>query len=372
MAVKCSEIIQMIEMVAPKNLAESWDNVGLQIGSYKKQVNRILLTLDVTETVVLEAIEKKADLIISHHPFIFNGLKSICTDEQKGHLVAMLIKNDIALYAAHTNLDKAELGLNDYIAKKLEIDERLPLEPSDEAKLYKIVVYVPTEYTDKIIRVLGENGAGFIGNYSHCTYRTVGEGTFKPLDGTTPFIGKKGEMTKVEEDRIETIINDKMMKTIIQKLKAVHPYEEMAYDVYPLENGALLNKNGSGKIGLLKEAVSPEWLIEKIKNTLQLEHIRAAGNPPEKIRKVALCTGSGAEFMGLAKVKKADVYITGDLKYHDAQRADENNLWVIDAGHFGTEKMVVNLLEEMLKNQLFNQSVEFLRSEKNEDFMRYY
>ncbi|MEG0378308.1 MAG: Nif3-like dinuclear metal center hexameric protein [Eubacterium sp.] len=348
MAVKCSEVLQIIEKIAPKNLAESWDNVGLQIGSYKKVVSKILLTLDVTPQVVQEAVKKEVDLVISHHPFIFNGLKSICVDEQKGHIVEMFIKNE------------------------LMIDERLPLEASNEKKLYKIVVYVPTDYSAKIVQVLGENGAGFIGNYSHCTFRTMGEGTFKPLPGTAPFIGEEGEIVKVEEDRIETIIDSKMLKTMLNKLKAAHPYEEMAYDLYPLENGALINKNGLGKIGFLKEAMTPERFIEQIKKVLNLEHLRAAGIPPDKIKKVALCTGSGAEFIGLAKVKKADVYITGDLKYHDAQRAIENNLWVIDAGHFGTEKMVVNLLQELLENELLEKGIECLQSEKNEDFMRYY
>ena len=146
----------------------------------------------------------------------------------------------------------------------------------------------------------------------------------------------------------------------------------MAYDLYPLENGVLLNQNGLGKIGVLKETMTPEAFIEYVKKALSLSHVRAAGNEPAKVRKVALCTGSGAEFIGLAKVKKADVYITGDLKYHDAQRAAENNLWVIDAGHFGTEKMVVGLLENLLREKVDDQEIEYVRSNYNEDFMRYY
>lgn len=372
MAVKCSEITKVIETVAPRSLAESWDNVGLQIGSFQKRVEKVLLTLDVTEAVVREAVVEKADMIIAHHPFIFNGIKSICTDELKGKIVAELIRNDISLYVAHTNLDKAELGLNDYIAKTLGIEKRQPLDPSDEDKLYKIVVYVPVDYTDKIVEVMGDSGAGFIGNYSHCTYRTVGQGTFKPLEGTDPFIGEEGEVTTVKEDRVETIIDGRMMKTLIQKLKKVHPYEEMAYDLYPLENGLLLNQNGLGKIGTLKEAMAPDAFIAHVKKALNLSHVRAAGNEPSKVKKVALCTGSGAEFIGLAKVKKADVYITGDLKYHDAQRAAENNLWVLDAGHFGTEKMVVGLLENLLRENVNDPEIEYVRSNFNEDFMRYY
>lgn len=372
MSVKCSEITAAIEKIAPRRLAESWDNVGLQVGSYKKEIQRVLLTLDVTEEVINEAIEKNADMIISHHPFIFGGVKSICTDEPKGALLAKVIQHHIVIYAAHTNLDKAELGLSDYIAEKIGIDERKPLDPSDAENLYKIVIYVPVDYTDAILEVLGNAGAGFIGRYSHCSFRTVGKGAFKPLEGTNPFIGTTDELTTVEEDRIETIITASIMKNLIRKLKDVHPYEEMAYDVYPLENGNLINQNGLGKIGVLSEPTTPDAFITRLKDILKIDTLRAAGNQPKSIKRVALCTGSGAEFMGLAKVKKADVYITGDLKYHDGQRAKENNLWVIDAGHFGTEKMVTGLLERLLKKAFDGRDLEIMLSEKNEDFIKYY
>ncbi len=372
MAVKCHEIIQIIEKTAPKRLAESWDNVGLQIGSYKKEVSKVLLTLDVTEEVVAEAIEIGAQMIIAHHPFIFNGLKNICTDELKGKMVADLINHDISLYVAHTNLDKAELGLSDYIGRQLGIQEMQPLAASDAEKYYKIVVYVPVTHEDVIVEVMGSCGAGFIGKYSHCTFRTRGKGTFMPGEDTQPYIGKEGQLETVEESRVETIVSGKILKNLMQKLKKVHPYEEMAYDLYPLENGEMLNQNGLGKIGRLAEPMESMAFIDRIKETLKLDWVRATGNPPEKVSKVALCTGSGAEFIGLAKVKKADVYITGDLKYHDAQRALENNLWVIDAGHFGTEKMVVDLLAEMLTKALDGKGVQWVCSAVNRDFIRCY
>lgn len=368
---KTSQIFKIIEDTAPLYLAEKWDNCGLQVGSYKQKVSKILLTLDVTPAVVNEAIEKKVDLIISHHPFIFNGLKKIWLEDQKGKMIAQLLSNNITLYSAHTNLDKANLGLNDYIAKKIQISEALPLEPEEE-KLYKIAIYVPVDYTEKIVNVLGESGAGFIGNYSHCTYRTMGKGTFKPLKGTNPFIGEEGEFATVEENRIETIVDGRMVKSLIKKIKTAHPYEEMAYDLFPLENGKLIMKHGLGKIGILEKPMVPIDFINHVKTSLNLEHVRVAGKPPKKISRVALCTGSGAEFMGVAKVRKADVYITGDLKYHEAQRAYENNLWVIDAGHFGSEKMVVDLLKELIDKQIEKDQIETIISTKNEDFMRFY
>lgn len=369
---KCSEIIAVMETIAPTYLAESWDNVGLQIGSQERDVNKVLLTLDITEEVVDEAIDKGVQLIIAHHPFIFNGLMSINMDELKGKLLEKMIKNDIGLYVAHTNLDKAELGLNDFIAQKLHIEKRKPLKKSEQETFYKIVVYVPVDYTQDILDVLGECGAGFIGNYSHCTFRTVGKGTFKPEDGADPFIGEEDELAVVEENRIESIVTGKILQNLISGLKAVHPYEEMAYDLYPLENEDLEVREGLGRIGYLKEAMPPDAFVEMVKDALQLDFVRTAGTPPDVVEKAALCTGSGAEFIGLAKVQGADVYITGDIKYHDAQRAEENNLWVIDAGHFGTEKMVVSLLDYLLSQRIDTSELTCYETTKNEDFMRFY
>lgn len=372
MTVRSHDIIRAIEKTAPRHLAESWDNVGLQVGSYKKEIRRVLLTLDVTDAVIQEALDRQADMIVSHHPFIFGGIKAICTDEMKGRQVATLIKNDLVLYAAHTNLDKAELGLSDYVADMIGIDSRLPLDPRDEETLYKVVIYTPVDYTEKIIDVMGKNGAGFIGRYSHCTFRTVGKGTFKPLSGTHPFIGEEGEVATVEEDRIETIVNGQGLKQLIRKIKDAHPYEEMAYDVYPLENSRLLNMNGLGKIGRLKEPMTPEAFVQMLKTVLNTKTLRAAGKEPEMIKKVALCTGSAADLMGIAKMKGADVYITGDLKYHEGQRASENGLWVIDAGHFDTEKMVTRLLKCIIENELKEDAPEILLSKCNADYIRYY
>lgn len=367
MSVKSSQIFEAIEKVAPKYLAEQWDNPGLQVGSYRQDVSRVLLALDVTKDVVEEALDKHVDLIVSHHPFIFNGVKSICADDEKGGQIFTLVKNNISLYAAHTNLDSAELGLNDYIADQLGIQDKKPLDPSPRDQLYKLVIYTPQSHSDRILKVLGESGAGYVGKYSHCTFRTVGKGTFKPLQGSRPFLGKVDEIATVPEDRIETIIDGQMIKTIVRRVKNVHPYEEMAYDLFPMDDSLNRESNGLGKIGELAEAVTPEAFIDRVKNALKLKTVRTAGNPPQKINRVALCTGSGSEFIGLAKIKRADVYVTGDIRYHEAQKALENNLWVIDAGHFGTEKMVVFLLKNIIDRQC--DGVETFISEKMKDFI---
>lgn len=369
MSVKLNKIIQSIEAVAPEKLSEDWDNVGLQVGSRQQVINRILLTLDITAEVVKEALAKKVDLIIAHHPFIFNGLKTLSSDWEKGQLIEQLIKNDIAVYVAHTNLDKAEKGLNYYLSELLGLENIRTLEPANPIAYYKVVVYAPLEATEKIIEVLGKNGAGAIGDYDSCTYRSSGIGTFRPLTGSNPYIGDKNNMISIAEDRIEAIIPAQELKNLIIQLKKHHPYEEMAYDVIPLENGRLINENGLGKIGMLKEPLVTEDFIGMIKDKLGLTTLRGAGNIPETVRRVAICSGAGADLIGLAKAKRADVLITGDLKHHDGQRALENNFWVLDAGHYGTEKWVVNCIRKILQADLGESCPEMMVAEASRDFI---
>ncbi|MGV8907306.1 MAG: Nif3-like dinuclear metal center hexameric protein [Acetobacterium sp.] len=372
MSVKLSEIIKVIETIAPKVLAEDWDNVGLQMGCHRQSVERILLTLDVTAEVIEEAVNRKADLIIAHHPFIFKGLRTLSADDEKGRLITQLIKNDIALYVAHTNLDKAEFGLNDFLARKLGLTSIRPLEPSDPEKFYKLVVYAPKDSTDKIVEVFGKNGAGAIGTYDYCTFRSSGIGTFRPLMGSNPFVGKVDTIENVNEDRIEAILPKSLLSHMINQLKKNHPYEEMAYDVIPLENGRIINGNGFGKIGLLKEPMTVDHFIRYVKEVLNLNVLRGAGILPETVRRVALCSGAGADMIGIAKSKKADVLITGDLKHHDGQRAAENNFWVLDAGHFGTEKCVTECLEDMLTAGLGERALELITAAALKDYISLY
>ncbi|MCG2730418.1 MAG: Nif3-like dinuclear metal center hexameric protein [Acetobacterium sp.] len=369
MSVKLNKIIQSIEAVAPEKLAEDWDNVGLQVGSRQQLVNKILLTLDITAEVVSEAVAKKTDLIIAHHPFIFNGLKTLSSDWEKGQIIELLIKNNIGVYVAHTNMDKAKTGLNCYLAELLGLENIRTLEPSNPVTYYKLAVYTPVEATEKIIEVLGKNGAGAIGDYDFCTYRSSGTGTFRPLAGSNPYIGRLDSLTSVAEDRIEAIVPAHELKNLIIQLKKNHPYEEMAYDVIPLENGRLINENGLGKIGVLKEPIDADEFIGEVKDKLGLVSLRGAGNMPDTIRRVAICSGAGADMIGLAKAKRADVLITGDLKHHDGQRALENNFWVLDAGHYGTEKWVVDCFQKILKADLGENCPEMMVAEASRDFI---
>ncbi len=369
MSVKLNQIIQTIEALAPERLAESWDNVGLQVGSRQQIINRILLTLDVTADVVAEAAFKKVDLIIAHHPFIFNGLKTLSSDGEKGQIIAQLIKNDITVYVAHTNLDKAAKGLNHYLAELIGLEKIKTLEPANPDRYYKVVVFTPVEASQKIIEVLGKNGAGAIGDYDYCTYRSVGTGTFRPLEGARPFIGDLNQLTSVSEDRIEAIVAAPDLKNLIAALERNHPYEVMAYDVIPLENGDLINQNGLGKIGVLRQPMDGVAFIAAIKKRFDLTVLRGAGKVPDIVRRVAICSGAGADMIGLAKAKRADVLITGDLKHHDGQRALENNIWVLDAGHYGTEKWVTDCLKQMLAAGLEDACPEMIVAESSRDFI---
>jgi len=372
MSVKLSEIIKVIEAIAPKVLAEDWDNVGLQIGCHQQQVERILVTLDVTPAVIEEAVNRKVDLIIAHHPFIFKGLKTLSADDEKGRLITRLIKHDIAIYIAHTNLDKAEFGLNDFLARKLGLETIRPLEPSDPEKFYKLVVYAPNDATDKIVEVFGKNGAGAIGAYDYCTFRSAGIGTFRPLTESNPFIGKVNTIENVNEERIEAILPKRLLNTMINQMKKNHPYEEMAYDVIPLENGRIMNGNGFGKIGLLNEPMKAKDFIQYVKDALNLDTLRGAGILPEMVKRVALCSGAGADMIGIAKSKRADVLITGDLKHHEGQRAAENNFWVLDAGHFGTEKCVTECFEAMILAGLGERSPKLITAASLKDYISLY
>ena len=364
---KCGEIIDVIEKLAPKELAESWDNIGLQIGNLDDEVKRILVTLDVTEKVVDEAVEKNINMIISHHPLIFKGLSNITMDGSKGKIIKSLIKNDINLYISHTNMDIAQGGLNDMLAKKLKLQNIKVLSPSIFEKLYKLAVFVPEGYEDQVRDVLGNAQAGWIGNYSHCTFQSKGIGTFKPMEGADPFIGKVDDIEKVDEYRIETIVSQKNLSNAINKMIEVHPYEEVAYDVYPLEIRG--SESGLGRIGELEDSMDYETFIEMAKGVLNIDILRIAGSKKDYIKKVGLCTGSGADFMMDAARAGVDVYITGDVKYHEAQMAEELNILLIDGGHFSTEIIFIDGVKDYLDKEI-DKDIEVIESKVNKDVFR--
>ncbi|MDI6603845.1 MAG: Nif3-like dinuclear metal center hexameric protein [Thermoanaerobacteraceae bacterium] len=366
MSLKCQTIAGMMDKLAPRKYAEDWDNVGLIIGNPQKDVSTVLIALDITFDVIREAIEKNVDMIVTHHPVIFKPVKNIRTDNSQGKIIDLLIKNDIAVYTAHTNFDITKSGMNDILCNTLGIYNEEVLDVTYFEEYKKIVVYVPIEYKDIVKNAMCSAGAGFIGNYSDCTYQMIGTGTFKPLEGANPFIGEIGKIENIQEVRIETIVPKKLINRVISSMLKVHPYEEVAYDIYPLET--FYDEYGLGKIGYIKET-SLKDLAEQVKSKLKIPILRVVGELNKTINKVAICGGSGGSLISKAAFKGADVLISGDIGYHDAIDASLLGLSVIDAGHFGTEKIAINFIAEYIIDEVQKHELDLnvIKSEEQKD-----
>ncbi|MCP8616887.1 Nif3-like dinuclear metal center hexameric protein [Salirhabdus salicampi] len=326
-----TDVIKLFEEWSPKSVAMEGDPVGLHVGTLNKPIQKVMVTLDVLENVVDEAVKEKVDLIIAHHPLIFKPLHSVSLDNEKGRIINKLLKHDIAVYAAHTNLDIINGGVNDLLMDELGIMERDILIETESETLYKLVVFVPTTHQEQLREALGNSGAGHIGLYSHCTFQTSGQGTFKPLEGTNPFIGEAGKVEKVDEVRIETIVPKSKLAKVLVAMESAHPYEEVAYDVIPLLNEG--TKRGLGRIGKLIEPMTLEQFAQHVKKSLNVPALRMVGDSTKPVKTVAVLGGDGNKFIHKAKRKGADVLITGDLYYHTAHDAMAIGLNVLDPGH---------------------------------------
>ncbi|MED0674765.1 Nif3-like dinuclear metal center hexameric protein [Aneurinibacillus thermoaerophilus] len=359
-------IIQYFEEFAPKHLAMEGDKIGLQVGTLQKNVKKVMIALDVLEEVVDEAIAEGVDLIIAHHAVIFRPLKNLRTDLPAGRLYEKLIKHDIAVYVAHTNLDVAEGGINDLMAEALGLEEVEILEKWHEQKLKKIVVYVPLSHIDIVRDAMSQTGAGWIGQYSHCTFGVRGTGTFMPRAGTNPYIGEQGKLEQVEEVRLETIMPEEAQSRVLKAMIKAHPYEEVAYDIYPVEQtGATF---GIGRIGKLKEPVPLRTFALQVKEAFEVKGLRVVGDLERKVQKVAVLGGDGNSFVPKAIFKGADVLVTGDIYYHTAHDAMAGGLAIVDPGH-NVEKImkqgVKNVLDKRLKEEYLE--TEIIVSKVNTD-----
>ncbi|TCT15577.1 dinuclear metal center YbgI/SA1388 family protein [Natranaerovirga pectinivora] len=368
MPLKTKKIIDFIEELTPPKYAYEWDNVGLLIGEKDQEVKKIMVALDATENVVDEAVKNKVDLLITHHPMVFKGVKRITTDDFLGRKILKLIRHNISLYAAHTNLD-AVGSLSDLLSKKLKLQNIELLDTKETEKLYKLVVFTPITHGDNVREAICNVGAGHIGNYSHCTYNIQGEGTFKPLEGTNPYIGEQGQLEKVEEIRIETIVKEKDMPKVIKSLLEAHPYEEVAYDIYPLENRG--EAIGIGRLGSLPTNMTIEEFGRLIKKQLGIGSVRIYGDLNQSIEKVAVCPGKGASYIKNAMRKNADIIVTGDIDYHTAIDTLQEGLPLIDAGHFGTEHIIVDFLIDLLRDAFLNDNkdLEIIRSQEKNPYI---
>ncbi|MFD2925993.1 Nif3-like dinuclear metal center hexameric protein [Halobacillus naozhouensis] len=363
--IKAKGVIQQLDEISPKHYAFDWDNVGLQVGSLHKPVSKVMITLDVLENVVDEAIEKNVDLIIAHHPLLFVSLKQINTDTPKGRVISKLLQHDITVYAAHTDLDVAAGGVNDVMADLLELEDLVPMIETGQDDLVKLAVFVPEDYADTLRNAISEAGAGHLGAYSHCTFQSKGQGTFIPLEGTDPFIGKQGELERVDEYRLETIFPKSRLSAVLDAMNHAHPYEEAAYDLYPVLNNG--EKRGVGRVGTLSKELTLSELCHVVKQQYDIPALRYVGNPDQLIKTVAILGGSGEKYIHDAKKTGADVYITGDLSFHLAQDAEQMGLALIDPGHH-VEKVVAPKLQELLQEKCGPEVTFVVSSSQTEPF----
>ncbi|MDI9467352.1 MAG: Nif3-like dinuclear metal center hexameric protein [Bacillota bacterium] len=350
MKVRVKDIISLLEKHYPLNLAEEWDNVGLQVGSMGREVAKVAVALELEHQVLDKAWQENVDLIITHHPLIFKAIKSIQLDTPVGSMIRKLIMADISLYVAHTNLDSASKGVNQMLAEAIGLTEiePLPLKTAGHREdLYKLVVYVPQTHINEVREAISRAGAGFIGKYSDCTFYTSGIGTFKPGPDADPYIGQSGQLERVEEFRLETICPEQWLKPVVDAMLQSHPYEEVAYDIYKLANPGALHS--PGRRGRLPEALTLKEFAEQIQSQLGISFLRMVGKANKSVQKVAVISGSGASYIPEI-AGQADVLVTGDLKYHEARDAAAMGLAVIDAGHQATEELVIqevcNVLEK--------------------------
>ncbi len=342
-----SDITSHLNSQIPLSLQESYDNCGLLIGDLHEEIIGALICLDITKEVMDEAIEKKCNLIISHHPMIFAGIKSLTgrTDTEK--LVIRAIQNKIAVFAIHTNLDNHYEGVNKTLSSKLGIVNAEILKPMPD-KLRKLVTFCPSSHAAQVRDAIFEAGAGQIGNYDSCSFNATGEGTFRALAGANPFVGESGKLHFEPETRIETIFPSYLENAVISALKKVHPYEEVAFDIYPLTN--LHHRIGAGMIGNLPEAVDAEEFLISVKKILNLGCIRHTNLKNKKIQRIAICGGSGSFLIHDAISCNADIYMTGDIKYHDFF-IPENKMILADIGHYESEQFTKELIYTFLNKK---------------------
>jgi dinuclear metal center YbgI/SA1388 family protein len=343
---KLAEIISILEEIAPTRYAETWDNVGLLVGDPQQNVSSAMLTIDHTPAVAAEAVQKKCDFIIAYHPPILSGLKRITSD----NLVFDAIRRGIAIYSPHTALDVAEGGTNDLLCDVLGMTQRQPLRLAEgKATQLKLVTFVPEKDLEKVSQALFDAGAGRIGNYSSCSFRSNGTGTFFGEEGTKPVIGKGGELERVAEVRLETIVPIAVVDKVIRALRETHLYEEPAFDLNQL--AAPPEGIGQGRIGTLP-ATSRSEIFQRIKQELGISHLLVSGPTDGQITRAAVCAGSGGDFLGDAIAQKAELFLTGELRHHDALRAARAGMTVVCTLHSNSERAVLKRLAAELGRRL--------------------
>jgi len=347
---KIGEIVDFLEQWAPPSLQESYDNSGLIVGDRNEECSAALITLDVTEEVIDEAIAANAQLIIAHHPLIFKGVKRIGQRHWIDKCLRKAIKHDLNIYSIHTNLDNVYSGVNRRICDRLELANLKILQPKP-GTLAKLTIFVPEENKDLLLQTLFQSGAGKIGNYNECSFQIQGTGTFRGNEDSNPTIGSQGHRESVEEARIEVLVKKHQLGQVLSNAKEAHPYEEVAYYI-----SELINENqevGAGMIGELNAEMSAQEFLSFLKERMKLHVIRHTKTLGNSIRKVAVCGGSGSFLLKQAIRQKADVFVTADFKYHEFFEANDQ-LIIADIGHYESEAFTKDLLHDELTKTFAN------------------
>ncbi len=346
---KIGNILKYLEDWAPPEVSWERDNVGVQVGSIDEEVRKIFVCLDLTEKSLRAAIKENCNLIITHHPLIFKPLKSIeTTKDPKAKIIQTLIKHDITVFSAHTNLDFTKGGVSFVLAEKLGL-QNLSFLKNLEGNQFKMVVFVPEENANKVLDAIFNAGGGIIGEYEKCSFTLNGKGTFEGSENSNPAVGIKQNFETVDEVRLEVLIDEwKLNKVISQMIKA-HPYEEPAFDIYPLKNQ---NVNyGYGAVGELQKSYSHSEFLKLVSSKLGTKDLRYTSGSKKRIKRVAVCGGSGSDLVGTAISAGADAFVTADVKYHTFQDA-ENNILLIDAGHYETENHTMKIVKEKIEDYI--------------------
>jgi len=366
MLLKVQEIISHIESFAPLSYQESYDNAGLQTGDPEQKVSAVLLCIDVTDKVVQEAISLGAGLIISHHPVIFGGLKKLTGSNPAERIIMEAVRKGISIYTAHTNLDAVYKGVNFKIASKLELRDVKILSPI-RGQLRKLVFFVPVDKAEEVRNAIFAAGAGHIGEYDMCSFNTSGNGTFRGSDDSDPYVGEKGKIHSESELRVETIYPADREGKILRALVNSHPYEEVAYDLYSLENE--FDRAGMGVVGELEKSLDETGFLDLLKEKFGVTVIRHSPLLGRKVRKAAICGGSGSFLLNRAIASGADVFVTGDIKYHPFFDAD-GKILMADIGHYESEQFTTEIFYDLLLENFPNFAIHL--TEVNTNPVNYY
>jgi len=350
MATTVADIARCMEAIAPAHLAEDWDNVGLQIGQGDWPVQKVWVALDPTHAVIKAAAARGVDMLVTHHPLILRPLSRLDPSDPTGAIIAHALENRIAIFVAHTNLDAASGGVNDLLCERIGVNPFGPMQDTSKREFYKFVVYVPREHEARVLEALIACSVGVIGNYSDCTFRAKGVGTFRPKEAAKAFSGSIGQFTHVDETRIEALVPSSELPRILEHVRRAHPYDEMAFDVLPTV--APGRDMGIGRVGELQQPMTLDSFSLKVARALKLSSVRVAGASELMVVRVAVCSGSGSSLMPAFLSSGAQAYISGDLKYHDARTAEAAGVGLIDVGHFASEHIVVEALTKRMKGPL--------------------